>query len=160
MRTPYKRGVRGRCIWLYDRARSVSDRVVGWVLSRGPTVWSHNFSRSVPLHYRVAVSLVRMAERPTFVWPGTVTVNETLVSPDKERLDKSGRLGPLQRADCVVTELLEKRAPPLPCGCEPRADGGTSNFCVATGTVNETLVSPDKERLDNEAKKRRCHRAT
>ena len=39
-------------------------------------------------------------------------------------------------------------------------DGGKSNFCVATGTVtvNETLMSPDKERLDNEAKKRRCQR--
>ena len=70
-------------------------------------------------------------------------------------LRPSGRLGPLQRAECVVTQLLEKRAPPLPCACEPRVDGGTSNFCVATGTVtvNETLVSPDKERLDNEAKK-------
>ena len=35
-------------------------------------------------------------------------------------------------------------------------EGGTSNFCVATGTVTvtETMVSPDQERLDNEAKKR------
>ena len=48
---------------------AVSDRVVGWDLSRGPSVWSHNFSRSVPFHYRVAVSLVWMAESPTSVWP-------------------------------------------------------------------------------------------
>ena len=58
----------------------------------------------------------------------------------------------------MVTRLLEKRAPPLPCGFEARVGGGTSNFCVATGTVtvNETLESPDKECLDNEAKKRMC----
>ena len=35
----------------------------------------------------------------------------------------SRSLGPLLKTECVVTRLLEKRAPPLPCGCEPRVDG-------------------------------------